>query len=152
MAEVIRSLRRRRPQLTGRQIALVRDRICQTFPLRVTEYVPRVPSPLKDQHDEHVHAAAVSCGASYLLTNNTVDFTQGVDVDELPYEIYTPDEFFVLLDQSAPGVVREATREQRDYWITRRDSVDLRPYLEKAGLPHFAERVRCHLLAIDGEQ
>jgi len=48
-------------------------------------------------NDQHVHAAAVACQAEIVLTSDGGFTAPGV-VEELPYEVYPPDEFFVLVD------------------------------------------------------
>lgn len=66
----------------------------------------------------------------------------------MPYEIYNADEFFVLIDDSQPRVVRAVTAEQLDYWLREVDDVDLCGPLRAAGRPRFAERVRAHLQTV----
>ncbi|HWO58589.1 MAG TPA: hypothetical protein VNO31_00925 [Umezawaea sp.] len=38
--------------------------------------------------------------------------------DAMPYEVYRSDDFFVLVDDNAPHVVRQVTREQTVYWAS----------------------------------
>jgi len=101
--------------------------------------------------DHHVHAATLASRADKLLTSNDRDFPES---DDLPYEIYTPDELLVLIDDSAPYHVRSVTREQIDYWQKRRDEGDavkqLDEALRDADCPAFAERVRAHVIALAG--
>ncbi|WP_052309149.1 hypothetical protein [Saccharomonospora cyanea] len=59
----------------------------------------------------------------------------GAELDLLPYEVYEPDEFFILIDGSAPSHVRTATRQQTEYWSGRRGRAPLAKYLAKAGCP-----------------
>ena len=62
----------------------------------------------------------------------------------MPYEAYKPDEFFVLVDDSAPTLVQLVTREQTMYWSQRGNRADLAGKLIAAECPRFAERVRAH--------
>lgn len=104
-----------------------------------------------DPGDRHVHAATLASGASYLITSNRRDFG---DPDELPYEIYLPDEFFCLVDDGATEQVREVTREQNRYWQRKKSegrtvkSLDVA--LRDAGCPAFADRVQKHLQVLAG--
>ena len=106
---------------------------------------------LRDKDDQHVYNAAVYSHADILLTMNIKDFG---DPDLLPYDLYTPDEFFCLVESSHLFVVREVTRTQNTYWQSRRakgDSVTgLAEALEKAGCPKFAAIVAEHLRVLSG--
>ncbi|RNI24254.1 hypothetical protein [Flexivirga caeni] len=62
----------------------------------------------------------------------------------------TPDEFFVLVDDAAPAVVRAVTCEQRDYWVSRTNEADLCAMLRGASCPEFAKRVLHHLHSLAG--
>nr|RZI36865.1 hypothetical protein BJQ95_00744 [Cryobacterium sp. SO1] len=106
---------------------------------------------LKDKDDQHVHNAAAYCHADILLTQNITDFG---DPDVLPYDLYTPDEFFCLAEISSPFVVRDVTQIQNKYWQTRRargDSVKgLAQALADADCPQFAAFVDEHLKVLAG--
>lgn len=103
---------------------------------------------LKDEHDTHVHNAAKAANVNILLTNNVADFG---DPELLPYDLYTPDEFFVLINQNNPAAVREVTRAQAMYWHGRnqreqdKEPVKLADALRRAGCPTFAVEVEAHL-------
>jgi hypothetical protein len=90
----------------------------------------------------------MSVMASGRGTNNVEHFTR---MDDLPYEIYSVDEFFELIDDSAPQIVRAVTAEQLVYYVRRSDTslVSLPERLKAAGAPAFAERVRQHLRTLD---
>lgn len=145
LAETIYRLRRQNPEWSGAQITAIRDRIAGTFEGgRVEDFTPDGTFPGADPHDEHVHAAAVACQAQYLLTCDS-GFKDPEVLDQLPYEVYTPDDFFVLIDQSAPHVVRAVISAQQAYWHGRRGRCNLPRSLNEAGCPEFAGRVRSHL-------
>ena len=80
-----------------------------------------------------------------LLTANVLDF----ESESAPYTVYAPDDFFVLVDDSAPEHVRAAVLQEVAYWLSRGQEPHLPQNLRKAGCPVFAERVRTHLLAIE---
>lgn len=69
----------------------------------------------------------------------------GVDLDSLPYEVYRPDEFFELVDDGVPQLVRRVAAQQEAYFLEKDGSVDLCSALRSAGCPRFANRVCDHL-------
>lgn len=143
VADVIKHLRRNHPNWDGRRTVQIRDRIARTFwNGRVEDFVVDGSYRGKDPEDAHVHAAAVACGADYLVSCNVRDFPS---LDTLPYEVLSPDEFFVLVDDASPSLVRLAVLDQLDYWINRDGEADLPAQLRRSGCPRFAERVRRHL-------
>ncbi|MGW4477554.1 PIN domain-containing protein [Rhodococcus triatomae] len=149
MAEVRYHLRKRFPLHDDEQIGGVCRRIEATFATgHVTGYAVGADASYVDVDDAHVHCAAIHAGADILLTNNVADFR---DLDSLPYEIYTADEFFELVDDSAPRVVRTVAGEQLTYYVQRAKGtpVSLPDSLKRADAPRFAERVRRHLQCID---
>ena len=145
MVEAMRQLRRHDPRLPGGTIARFRERLEGTFEVgHVRDYDVDGTYGGPDEHDAHVHAAAVACGASYLLTCNVRDFRTATP-DTLPYEVITPDEFFLLIDDCAPDLVQAVIGEQIHHLTQRGRRVELPEGLQRAGCPHFAERVLRHL-------
>lgn len=61
------------------------------------------------------------------------------------YEVVSPDEFFLVVDASAPWLVQQVACDQLAYWYPRTQEVDLPGRLRAAGCPDFAEKVRIHL-------
>lgn len=150
LAELIANLRDTFPNWNGRRIATVRDRLAGTFEAgRVLEYEIDGSYQGIDEGDAHVHAAAIACGAQYLVTCNSKDFRW--DENSSPYEVVHPDEFLTLVDDSAPALVRRATQDMVGYWFGKRQSAELPQHLLKADCPGFAERVRQHLQAMAGQ-
>lgn len=146
LAEVLYHLRRKHPDWDGGRITGIRDRIARTFEVgRVDDFHVGDDYMGKDAFDAHVHAAAVACRADILLTTNVADFVW--DENESPYEVLTPDEFLLLVDDSAPELVAEAAVQMCTYWVKRTGEANLPKELKDAGCPNFAERVRRHLLA-----
>lgn len=149
LAETLYQLRRKHPTWAGAKITSIRDKIAQSLEGgRVDDFDVDGTSPLKDPDDQHVHAAAIACGAHVVLTCDK-GFLDVEEPDELPYEVYTPDDFFVLSDDSSPDVTRSVAGKQVSYFLRRYGSADVCAGLRAAGCPEFAERVRRHLQTID---
>ncbi|MGK4593197.1 hypothetical protein [Amycolatopsis sp. w19] len=92
------------------KIRHIHDLLTKTFEGgRVEDFVIDGSFPGTDADDEHVHAAAIACSAEIILSCDNGFSLTGQDPDSLPYEVYTPDEFFVLVDDSSPQLVREVT-------------------------------------------
>jgi hypothetical protein len=76
--------------------------------------------------------------------------------DELAYEILSPDEFLILLDDSASQFVSSVTKKQSAYWVKSRSEnkatggMSLETALRKSGCPKFAARVRSHIKGLAG--
>ena len=151
IAEAMYHLRKSNPLARGKVLHEVRTRIEQSLDEVVEDFDPKITFPGSDIHDRHVHAAAVACRADKLLTcdKGFLGLTDEVR-DQLDYEIYSPDEFFLLIDDSNPMLVREVTEVQRAYWATQKRSGGLENALIKAGCPEFAAKVRGHLKALSG--
>ncbi len=146
LAETIYHLRRSHLDWSGGRLSAIRDRIAGTFEAgRVADFPIDAGWSGQDPNDAHVHSAARACQADILLTADTGDF----DDDSAPYSVYSPDDFFTLVDDSSPGLVREATASEGRYWLGRGREPHLPQSLRVAACPVFAERVRCHLLALD---
>lgn len=152
VAEVLHSLRRSYPKAPGHLTRRVYERIMDSLDEVIDDYIVDGSWPGDDPDDAHVHAAAIACRASILLSGDT-DFS-GVpdDLDKLlPYEVHTPDSFFTLIDDSAPDDVVRVAIEQHEYWSGRRTDwkpTDLAKKLAAAECPVFAERVQRHLDAV----
>lgn len=150
VAETIYHLRRDHPKWDGGEIANVRRKITGSVEGGcVEDFVVDGSSPWTDRNDQHVHAAALACSAGYVLTADKGFTNPDVDLDALDYEVYRPDAFFELVDDSAPAVVRGVIAKQVAYAIRRRGTADLCSRLRHAGCPGFAERVREHLQSMD---
>lgn len=147
MAEFQYHLRKKHPLLDDAQCGGVRRNLERTFAsggIRGFTIDPDGHYP--DVGDAHVHCAAVHGQADILLTEDAKGFPHS---DDLPYEIYTCDEFFVLIDDSDPRLVRTVTEEQLRYHHAKGSGNSLPARLNAADAPNFAERVRSHLQHID---
>lgn len=148
IAEVIYTLRRDKPNAPGHLTRAVHDIICDSLDYRIDNYpaADTLAYDGVDPNDAHVHAAAVADSADAVLTADKGFTTmQREHRDSLPYEVYAPDAFFVLVDNSSPTVVRSVAEQQLKYWCSRQLNVNLVQALESSGCPQFAERVRQHL-------
>jgi predicted nucleic acid-binding protein len=151
LAEVIHHLRDKHPDWDGARIAGIRDRVVGMFETgRVTDFVIDGSYEGRDSHDAHIHAAAVACGADVLLTCNVADFVW--DENTSPYEVFHPDDFLILVDDVAPGLVAKAVVANCSYWFNKDGEADLPAHLKLAGCPGFAERVRKHLQGSAGRR
>ncbi|AZI58878.1 PIN domain-containing protein [Nakamurella antarctica] len=150
LAETIYRLRRAHPEWSGLEITKINDSIRGTFEGgRVDDFSDDTSYQGNDPNDRHVHAAAATCHANILLTDDAgFAGPDGVEAAELPYEIYKPDQFFVLVDDASPDLVRRVTVEQQKYWLAKDGSANLPNALRKAGCNDFAERVRQHLQSL----
>ena len=150
--EAHRVWRRRRPEAGGAMRAQRETLFRANFDEITSDWEGKV-APVLDVDDSHVHNAAVGTGADILLTDNVKDFG---DPDRLPYDIYSPDEFFCLIYENAPDAVRAVALKQIRYWRRRAEvsqgakSKGLAEALADAGCPEFAQRVRESLEFLSG--
>ncbi|MQY23935.1 hypothetical protein NRB20_70680 [Nocardia sp. RB20] len=149
LTETLYWLRKNNPLLNEEQVGGIRRRLIRIFgdDSVITGYTIDESLSYRDVFDAHVHCAAVHGTIDMVLTANSADF-DFADADELSYEVYSPDEFFQLIDDSNPRLVRQVTEEQMAYWV-RRSGKALPGALRDSGTPGFAERVRVHLQSID---
>lgn len=142
LTETAYHLRRDHPGWAGKTITTITRQIRATFEVgRVEDYDPSTALPVGDPHDAHVHAAALACQAEILITN---DHGFHAAREELPYDVYTADEFFILIDDSEPTLTRTVIELQTRYWLARQGQANLAAALALSDCPRFAERVRRH--------
>ncbi|WP_278314942.1 PIN domain-containing protein [Lolliginicoccus levis] len=147
MAEVIYHLRKNHPHLADEQVGGVRRRLAATFAAgAVTGYAIDPSAHYPDIYDAHVHCAAVHARADYIITLNASDFE---GIDDQPYEVYSPDDFLVLIDDSAPEIAHEALHKQMRYHLGKGSPFSLPRSLVAAGAPVFADRIRQHAQHLD---
>lgn len=143
-AEALKALRRDIPTLPGHVIARRVEMIQDCVDEVLQDFSGELPFSGKDPDDYHVHAAAISARSDVILTgNDESDFT--ADPDSEPYEVITPDDFFMLVARSHPACVLPATASQFDYWRTKLNSKPLDVAIVDADCPKFAEEVRTAL-------
>lgn len=138
------------PDWPGHKTRAVSDKIREVFEGgRVEDFVPDGRFVGPDPHDQHVHAAALACGAGILLTADSGFSSPVASEAGSPYEVYMPDDFFVLVDDSAPDIVRAVVSQQQHYWLARHGRANLSQSLISAGCHGFADRVRRDLQELD---
>ncbi|MBE6474848.1 MULTISPECIES: putative toxin-antitoxin system toxin component, PIN family [Actinomyces] len=141
LAEVIANMREKKPRMPGhvtrRRAELIRKSLDEVIP----DYPGNVPFSGADPKDYHVHAAAVFGQADFLLTHNdSRDFTDNPDGES--YSVIAPDEFFLLIANSAPNCMMPIVRKQMEYWMDRPGYRQLDDALMRSGCPGFAQCVR----------
>ena len=147
MAETLANLRARHPKLEGGKVAHIREQIIEVFPDgQVRDY--DCTFPLRDVKDSHVHGAAVAGGADILLTSNIRDFVPpGGSEDALPYELYTPDDFLMLVDASDHSLVERTACLIDGHHRSKGVQYSTAERLRAAGAPQFA-RVVAKVLSV----
>ncbi|MGW5230384.1 PIN domain-containing protein [Nocardia niigatensis] len=152
MAETIYKLRKRYPHASEIEIGGVRRKIVETLGEHnaITGYVIDEGLQYPDLFDAHVHCAAVHGGIDILLTEDMRGFKFD-NLDDLPYEVYSADDFFQLVDDSQPQLVVRVMEEQLRYWVARKGR-SLPDALRTAKAPVFAERIRTYLQSADVER
>lgn len=149
ITEAMYHLRKKSPLMKGRALALVRARIEDSLDEIVEDFDPSIHFYGDDVGDRHVHAAAIACRTDILVTMDE-GFLALPNQDDLPYEIYHPDDFLVQVDDSAPQLVQAVTRDQRMYWRQKKHHSGLESALVKADCSKFAARIRAHLMKQSG--
>lgn len=151
IAETLARLRDNNPRWDGGQITRIRDAIVEVFDEIVDDFDGSIDYQGVDPQDFHVHAGAVAAEADILLTCDSGLLNQP-NADELRYEAFHPDDFFVLLNDSAPLYVREATLQQLRHYVRTRGekNTQMVDSLIAASAPGFAEVVRIHLVDLSG--
>lgn len=148
LSETIYSLRRKHSHLTGSQITRVRDSIAGAMSERIDDYGNGADAPVDDLFDRHVHAAAVAGRIDAVVTSDKGFLNLADEAkDQLPYEIYCPDEFFLLVDDSMPHFVREVLEEMLQHHRKLEKPLNFDEVLIQSSCPLFAERVRAHWAA-----
>lgn len=153
LAETLYNLRRANPGWDGARTARLRILLTENLDEILQDFDGSIEYVGKDPNDCHVHAAAVACKADILLTADK-GLAYTADADSLPYSVYTPDEFFVLIDDSTPMSVQRVTENQRRYWAdvaaNGKTTKALAGALIDSGCPDFAVRVHGHLRTLSG--
>lgn len=142
ITEALHSIRRNKPEIPGTLIDRWRQQM-QEIIIMVTDYNPAdVKSTYKgsDKDDLHVHAAAVAAQCDYLMTNDRKLYgdLSGEELDELEYEVVSPDEFFCLVAESSPVLLDAAVTSQLRYWAEKTEHPRLDEHLREAECPNFA--------------
>lgn len=145
IADTVTRYRDKYPQLSGGHILRLRTRLVDQLDEMVEDYEVREWMLATDEGDGHVRAAATDGQFHKLLTSDAGILSDGDLFPRVTYEPIGPDDFLVLIDDSAPELVGSVTQEQIAYFMERDGQVDLPAQLNDAACPAFAERVRGHL-------
>lgn len=145
--EMIRSIRRRRPDLDEQRLARTRELMCDAVPnCLVTGYEPLIDGlTLPDPDDRHVLAAAIRCSAQIIVTSNLSDFPADA-LERFNIEAQSPDQFVLDLVDLAPGRVASVVQEQSAALRNPERTVeDLLESLSDNGLPRAVAALRSSL-------
>ncbi len=157
LVEAQYSFRKRNPEVSGRAVTSIRKKTAEFCDDVIEDYPGKASGPFLDRYDLHIHSAALASGCHMLITQDKgfLDLPEE-QKDELAYEILSPDEFLILLDDSASQFVSSVAKKQSTYWVKNRSEnktpggVRLETALRKSGCPSFATRVRHHMKDLAG--
>lgn len=150
ITEALYHLRKRKPTADGSFTARRRVLFSQALDDILDSFSGDVDFPGEDEHDHHVHAAAVESSARYLIADDK-GFAE-IEPDLLPYEVHTADSFFMLVAANAPAAVDAVISRQLAHYSGKASSKKLDIALEDAGCLLFAECVRQHLVRLAGSR
>ncbi|OZG61770.1 PIN domain-containing protein [Bifidobacterium lemurum] len=143
-AETVYHLRRNNPTISGDRVAAALSQMRELVTIVPSYNCEEEQSRYlgADANDLHLHAATVASDCDVLLTNDSKIYAN-LNEDErsqLPYSIYTADEFFVALAETSAVLLDQAVTCELNYWSRRfADGVtDLETPLLNAGCANFA--------------
>ncbi|WP_270365746.1 hypothetical protein [Microbacterium algeriense] len=142
LEETLYHQRRNHHDAPGGYTKAIREKIREFLDDIVDEF-PSIDFPGADKNDHHIHAAATSVNASYLIANDKG--FQKIDQELLTYEVHSADSFFMLVAANASGAVDRVISTQLAYFRDKPGAKPLDVRLEAAGCPRFAECVRQHV-------
>ncbi|QBE48397.1 PIN domain-containing protein [Leucobacter triazinivorans] len=143
LTEAMYHFRKRKPLVDGDVVSRKRLLIEESLNDIIDSFKGDVDFPGTDEHDRHVHAAAVGCQAKYLLTDD--NGFGDIEPDELPYEVHTADSFFSLIAENAPSLIDAVIVRQVKYFTERGSRLTLVEGLTAAGCSTFATCVQQHV-------
>lgn len=152
VVEAMSSLRNTFPEFSGDQISVIQDRIEGSLGDLITSFPGGAVEGIADPGDFHIYYAAAYAGAHILLTQNVKDFA---DVQDPPFDLYSLDDFFMLVAENNPEAVLRTADRQRRYWQDRPARARTLPKglvqaLIEAGAPKFATQVGLTLQKLSG--
>lgn len=157
LVEAQYTYRKRNPEVSGRVVTNIRKKTAEFCDDVIEDYPGKATGPFLDRYDLHIHSAALASGCHMLITQDRGFLELPEDQkDELAYEILSPDNFFLLINDSASQFVSSVTKQQSAYWVKRRTDgnvsrgMSLESALRKSGCPKFAARVRSHIKNLAG--
>lgn len=148
LAETLSRLRDARPKMPGGDVARLRDHLVENLDEVIDDYAIEPWMTERDPGDAHVRAACTTGRFDMLLTSDVGLLDDAERNLAVAYEPIGPDDFFVLIDDSAPWIVRAVTERQTKYFLEKCGEADLPAHLRAAGCRHFADRVNGHVHAV----
>lgn len=155
LAETIKAIRRRYPDLPGTELTKIRDKIVKVMDDRIDAYGHgQGEEAISDEFDRHLHAAATDGRVHTLVTldNGFLNLTEDV-TDRFDYEISSPDDFFVMVDKADPALVKAVLQYQMKHRAKiGHPDFDFGGALRNSNCPIFADRItqRLKQLALAG--
>jgi predicted nucleic acid-binding protein len=142
--EMVRSILRRRPDLTTVQLDRTRELMCNAVPdCLTTGYDDLIEGlHLPDPDDRHVLAAAIRSGSQVIVTENLADFPSHV-LQIYNVEAQTPDLFVLHLIDLSPTTV-SSVLEAQVLALTNppMSTAELLDRLAQSGLPRSVAALR----------
>ena len=142
--EVIFNLQRNRPVLDPKKLCRTRGLMCLAVEdCLVTGYEELIDDLwLPDPNDRHVLAAAISCGAQSIITENVKDFPCSI-LDGFGIRRQSADEFLCELIASSPAIVQHSIEDAAAAFQKPPRSVDeVLTALALSGTPRAVEMLR----------
>jgi predicted nucleic acid-binding protein len=142
--EMVRSILRRRPDLSEAQLARTRQLMCDAVPDCLTtgfeELIDGLHLP--DPDDRHVLATAIRSGSQVIVTENLTDFPADV-LETYNIEAQTPDVFVLhLIDLSPRSVFGVLEAQAADLRNPPMSVDELLERLSSSGLPRSVATLR----------
>lgn len=142
--EVFFNLQRNRPDLDPKKLSRTRRLMCLAVEdCLVTGYEELIDDLwLPDPNDRHVLAAAISCGAQSIITENVKDFPCSI-LDGFGIRRQSADEFLCELIASSPAIVQHSIEDAAAAFQKPPRSVDeALTALALSGTPRAVEMLR----------
>ncbi|MDK8531798.1 PIN domain-containing protein [Corynebacterium marquesiae] len=142
--EVFFNLQRNRPDLNPKKLSRTRRLMCLAVEdCLVTGYEELIDDLwLPDPNDRHVLAAAISCGAQSIITENVKDFPCSI-LDGFGIRRQSADEFLCELIASSPAIVQQSIGDAAAAFQKPPRSVDeVLTALALSGTPRAVEMLR----------
>ncbi|MGV0424419.1 PIN domain-containing protein [Corynebacterium tuberculostearicum] len=142
--EVFFNLPRNRPDLDPKKLSRTRRLMCLAVEdCLVTGYEELIDDLwLPDPNDRHVLAAAISCGAQSIITENVKDFPCSI-LDGFGIRRQSADEFLCELIASSPAIVQHSIEDAAAAFKKPPRSVDeVLTALALSGTPRAVEMLR----------
>lgn len=139
--------RRLYPETASKQIEDLRDRLIhpQGPFKKIANFSIDSNVSYPDKFDAHVHSAAIHGNIGIIITNDSKGFKDlYTDPNDCPYEVYSADEFLMLVAESSPTVTDAVIKQQQEYWKGHYEigkTISVPKKLRNAGCDMFADYV-----------